>query len=96
MRPGHLSVGVGEGSRRSEEIVKKNLELRLSVRLLLLLYYYELHPPRPLIPAAGGGKAWPEFMVGPDGRGGITVHVRGKDPLINNTHRFLSLPCCVV
>ena len=31
--PGHLSVRVGDSSRRSEEIVK-NLELRLSMRLL--------------------------------------------------------------
>ena len=45
LRPGHLSVCVGDGSRRSEEIVK-NLELRLSMRLyssssssLLLLLY---------------------------------------------------------
>ena len=36
LRPGHLSVRVGDGSRRSEELVK-NLELRLWMRLLLLL-----------------------------------------------------------
>ena len=35
LRPGHLSVHVGDSLRRSEEIVK-NLELCLSVQLLLL------------------------------------------------------------
>ena len=34
LRPGHLSVRVGDGSRRSEEIIK-NLVLRLGIRLLL-------------------------------------------------------------
>ena len=37
LRPGHLSVCVGDSLRRSEEIVKKNLELRLLTRSLLLL-----------------------------------------------------------
>ena len=36
MRPGHLSIHVGDGLRCSEEIVK-NLDLRPSMRLLLLL-----------------------------------------------------------
>ena len=36
LRRGHLSVRVGDGSRRSKEIVK-NLELCLGMRLLLLL-----------------------------------------------------------
>ena len=36
--PGHLSVRVGDSSLRDEEIVK-NLELRLSMRLL---YYYNI------------------------------------------------------
>ena len=35
--PGHLSVRVGDGSRRSEEIVQ-NLELRLWIRLYLLIF----------------------------------------------------------
>ena len=41
MRPGHLSVRVGDGSRCSEEIVK-NLKLRLWMRLLLLLLLLSL------------------------------------------------------
>ena len=40
-RPGHLSVRVGDSSRRSEEIAK-NLDLRLSVILLSLLLLSEL------------------------------------------------------
>ena len=42
LRPGHLSVRVGDSSQGSEEIVK-SLDLRLSMRLLsllILLYYY--------------------------------------------------------
>ena len=35
LRPGHLSVRVGDGLGRSEEIVKKNLELRFSMLLSL-------------------------------------------------------------
>ena len=37
LRPGHLSVRVGDSSQRTEEIVK-NLDLRLSID-----YYYHLH-----------------------------------------------------
>ena len=37
LRKGHLSVRVGEDLRRSDEIVK-NLKLRLSMRLSLLLH----------------------------------------------------------
>ena len=39
--PGHFSVRVGDGLRRSEEIVE-NLELRLGMRLLLLLLLLDI------------------------------------------------------
>ena len=38
LRPGHLSERVGDSLWRNEEIVKENLELRLSVQLFLLVY----------------------------------------------------------
>ena len=37
LRPGHLRVRVGDSPRLSEEILKKIIELRVSMRLLLLL-----------------------------------------------------------
>ena len=44
--PGHLSVRVGDSSRRCEEIVK-NLEQRLWMRLLLLLLLISVRPLHP-------------------------------------------------
>ena len=50
VRSGHLGVHVGDGSRRSEEIVK-NLALRLWMRLLLLLHTAALRQKLQIKPA---------------------------------------------
>ena len=55
LRPGHLSVGVGDGSEHSEVIIR-NLELRFWMRLLLLLLRFvrSLTPLVSLCPRRAG------------------------------------------
>ena len=59
LRPGHLSVRVGDGSRRSEEIVK-HLELGLWMRLLFFGVYLSFLPKGCNLVVVGGlVSRWP-------------------------------------